>query len=537
MGSLRSWLVGIVFAFSAISIVMFGCSRQLATPVGAPKPTPLPTRTGTPTNTGTPTKTPTITNTPTPTITPTPPPTLVATPANTLVISDMECDCPSLYTQNGINGFFFTTTDLIGTSISPVVGSYFLPSNPGYNSNYCARITGTVSMPTTAITPGATACTIISYPFASLEANFVTNGTYNISSSISGATGIRFDLKAAITGSCIPPPIRFMITDSVTSVTQDANGYMIIPSTGWTGSWNPVTVYFDQMMTEGRVTPMSHALDLTTATQMQWQITYPGAGYDISVDNVSFVTSADPNPASVPPSFPASLIDNCQLGINFCPNIMGPNDSRSRGGPWFVYANNPANSSNGSDIICPANGGFPFLMSPVNDLPGATYAARMTGIMGANGYPGMGVHFLPADSCGYDQPYNIQASQTSGPYTGIQFYAKVGSDGQDSTVQVVIPDSTTDPNIRNPICNSSYCNGNKSDLVDLAASFNPWGEFYDTWMLIQCPFTSFTPPSWANSNPVKTLQTNEAIGVQFQVNSNSTANGYFDIWIDTLSFY
>ncbi len=539
MGSLRGWLVGFTFAFAAGTFIFLGCTRQIATPINAPKPT------STITNTGTATFTRTVTKTPTPTVTPTNPPILTATPSNSLLIADMECDCPFLYQQNGINGIFSTTNDPIGSTVWPPAGSYFLMSSPGNNSNYCARFTGIVATPGAAQTCTNAFGSVITYnyPFVSMEANFVTQGSYNIPSSI---TGIAFDMKASFTNTCITPVVRFMVYDTTTTATNDANGVNlpITVQSSWVTS--PVTVFFNQITTTGRAggTPQTHPFDQTHAIQFQWQVIYP-CNYDISVDNITFITNTPPTPANpLPgsPGWPVSLIDNCEQGSNFSPPI-----SNRDGGPWFTYRDPNINPP---DVICPG-AGYSFQMSPSGDSISPQFAAHVTGTMSfqgtTQGYPGFGVHFKGADSCGWDQVYDITQGGTNN-FTGIQFYAKVGS-GTTSNFQsffVAIPDASSDPRIANPTCQNhgNDCDGNKQSLWDMATDpGNMWGgDVFDTWLgPVQIPFTNFSLPGWASSNPTKALQLDQAIGVQFQDTYGGggaqTIPGNFDLWIDDISFY
>ncbi len=524
-----------------VSTVLF---TPAVTPTASPTPTPTLTLSPTITDSPTVTRSPTNSPTPTPTVTPTPPPTVVATPSSSLVLADMECDCPSLYPQNGINGFFSTSNDTIGSTVWPPAGSYFVMSSPGYNSSYCARITGTVAAPGAAQTCTNSFGPVITYnnPFASMEANFVTQGSYNIPSSI---TGIAFNMKASFTNTCITPVVRFMVYDTITTATNDANG-VNLPITVQ-GSWlpSPVTVFFNQMTTTGKTggTPQTHSFDQAHAVQFQWQVNYP-CNFDISVDNVTFITDSPPaaaNPLPGSSGWPVSLIDNCEQGSNFSPPIANRD-----GGPWFTYR---ATNINPPDVICPG-AGYPFQMSPGGGPLSPQYAAHVTGTMSfqgtTQGYPGFGVHFKGADSCGYDQVYDITQGGSYN-FTGIQFYVKVGSSTMFGfqTFMIEIPDASTDPNIASPTCqNYLYaCNGNKGTLWDMATDPNNlWGgDVYDTWLgPVKIPFSNFTLPNWATNNPVKAIQLNQAVGVQFQdvyTNGTQTTAGNFDIWIDDLSFY
>ena len=157
---------------------------------------------------------------------------------------------------------------------------------------------------------------------------------------------------------------------------------------------------------------------------------------------------------------------------------------------------------------------------PVSPL----YSARMTGTMGASGYPGMGLHFLPASGSN-DQVYNINTAP-GGPYTGFQFYAKFGAAG---SIAVMGADATTDPNVSGATCTtggtgaSNICNANH--VATLAVGTG--------WTQYQVPFTSMINPTWNNKNPQTSFVTNQAVGIQWQI----TNPGAFDFSVDDITFY
>ena len=433
-------------------------------------------------------------------------PAFTATPTpNPILIDDVEDGDNQISIVNGRNGYWSTAADAIGSTVGTASGTtVFGDTSPGVGlggtgtSSYCAQITGVLTNPSGA-----------NYPFAAVQANFVTVGGYDASGY--GYTGVRFDIKANLTGPCFAPYVRFQMVDGTTLTSADANGVnLTLPQ----GAWTPVTVFFNQMMTTGRSggVTQTHVLDLTTLQNVQWQVTYPGITYSVSVDNVQFVSTGAPA-AAVPPSWPNNLIDNGELGVNNTLYV-----ANRGGGPWFTFDNASM------DTVCPTAGSA-FIMNPGGNALSPLYAARMTGIMGAGGYPGMGCHFLPSDASNFDQIYNITTSP-GGPYTGFQFYAKFGTAG---TIAVMGADATTDPNTAAPTCanggtgGTNICNANHVYMVPVTTS----------WAQYQVAFTSMVNPSWNTNNPQLTFKASQAVGIQWQI---GTAGAY-DFWVDDISFY
>lgn len=461
--------------------------------------------------------------------------------------------------EGGRTGYWSTTKDPYGSTISPDAGSPFTlsstvdPLNP--SSSYCAEMTGTMAPLNTQ-----------NYPYAAMEANFVASGTYDITANEPTGptiTGVVFDMKAIITGPtvfaqnlpsvCFTPTVRFTIADSTTTTSSDANGVNITPLDT---NWHSVTVFFNQMLTtDMSVTDVlqTHALDQTTAIQVQWELTFPAATYDISVGNVQFVTLTPPAPAPPLPGSTAwspALIDNCEQNTNFALKNSG------RGGVWFDMADNGGNcppynhnltSSPWADTICPVNGGYPFIMSPGGCPNSPGYCARITGYAMANAspypFPGLGVHLLPAipdtsagcpAGVGYDQSLNI----SSLGYTGFSFYAKIGASSPTS-IQVMGADATTDPDLQVRQCGSTvagscgalptgWCNANHVyTQTGLTTSWNPY----------QVSFASLINPSWCTHNPQLTFDTTQAIGIQWQIPQSSNNQIPYDFSVDDVSFY
>ncbi len=436
------------------------------------------------------------------TATPPPTPTPTATP-DPAVIDDLEDNDAQILVQAGRNGYWSTAEDGLGlgTTVGTSSGTTVFGLSPGLNaSSFAARITGVLGTPSGS-----------NYPFASMQANFVTVGSYSIPG---GYTGVAFDIKASFTGPCIQPYVRFQMVDGTTLASADANGINLTLNSG---AVTHVVVYFNQMLTTGRSGGVSqnHALDTASVSNLQWQVTYPGATYDVTVDNVQFVSGGPGTPSNPLPGssgWAQSLIDDCEQGVNNCLLNQG------RGGPWFTF-DNPA-----ADTICPTSGSA-FIMHTPGDLISPLYCARMTGTMGSGGYPGMGVHFLPSDGAGKDQIYNINTAP-GGPYTSFKFYAKFATAGN---IAVMGADAGTDPNIAAPTCatggtgGQSICNANHVVTVAVGTA----------WAQYTVAFTSMIKPSWNSFNPQATFDAANSIGIQWQI----SAAGAYDFSVDDITFF
>ncbi len=500
---MKQRFAGIFLLLIGYSFLFIGCPGTSSNPTTPTNPTSTftPFYTYTITQTPTITLSPTVTSSPTITNTPTITATLTVTSTPTVniyLIDDLEDGDTSIIPIANRSGNWFANCDSLGTSVDGATsGTTILVRSPGYQSSYCAAITGTLAMASGSTTPWAQMV--------------LSLGSYNINANMPGSTGVAFDIKTVISGSCFQPRVRFQISDNTTNSSSDFNGVNMNLTPG---NWQAVTVYFNQMMTEGWGVTQTHVLDVTTLGLMQWEIYYPGIQYDIAVDNVQFVTDVPPA-SSVPPAWPSSLIDNMDSNLD---GLLLKNAGRN--GFWYSTDNSTA------DTLCPLTGtGMPILQfCSGGDSISPQSCARITGIMGAGGWPLVDLDFLQL-SGGYDQLYNAKNSP-GGPYTGIQFYAKVGS-GSVTTVYVEMPDATTDPNISSPNC-GSWCNADHGAIVNLTTAWAPY----------QVSFSNMTNP-WG-SNPATTVDPTQVVGIRWQIHTGGwpqVDSGAYDLWVDDVNFY
>jgi hypothetical protein len=310
-------------------------------------------------------------------------------------------------------------------------------------------------------------------------------------------------MKTTYTGTCFTPAVRFSITDGTTDSLNDGNGVdLTLPTQG---TWTPVTVFFNQMMTTGASVSQTHVFDATTATSMKWQFQQEGAGYNISIDDIYFVTTTPPT-AAVPPTWPVALIDDMEGGTNQI--LLNGQGGVTRGGYWYSVVD-PFGST-----ICPpaASPSAPFIMNSPgypSSPYGGNYCARISGVLAAPcgppwstcPYVEMGFNFLNPQG-----PYNIS---TYG-YTGIEFYAKAATAG--TSVAIGISDATTIPS---------------SDVNSFTNSYTT------SWALYKVTFASMVTGGWGVPT-THALDTTTITAVTFKDTTGSTT---YDFSVDDISFY
>ena len=362
MNSWRRFVGGLGLASFVGLALVFGCTRQLAVmPAIVPTPTPIPAVTPTPTATNSPTTTsantptnsptpsptdtptnsptdtitdtpgsPTMTpsDTPTPTIsntatsshtvtvtsTPTNTPSVTPTPPNPYIIADFEEGGAADVTGTSANlsGVWYSVADTNGSSISP--GSPFTLGGPGNGSPNAAIITGTT---------GTTADPVNIPIFASLQGDFLApQASYSISSNVPSATGFIFYIK----GNAATTQVWFGVSDSTTSSTNDTAGVTVTVTT----SWQPVTVFFNRMRSQGWGSP-GHMFDPSTALSFSWKLTTQNTAYDLEVDDFQFTNAPAPPPFTSTPTPDPLLIDTMEDNDN---QISVQN---GRDGFWYCF--------------------------------------------------------------------------------------------------------------------------------------------------------------------------------------------------------
>jgi hypothetical protein len=191
---------------------------------------------------------------------------------------------------------------------------------------------------------------------------------------------------------------------------------------------------------------------------------------------------------------PEYLVDDCEDDNNQVSTHGG------RNGYWYTFVD-----KQGSTITPPAH--TKFLMSS-GGASGSRYAARILGKMSANGDPlfaGLGFSFTDPKG-----PYDATK------YTGISFYAKVGSKST-RTVRLKLPDVNTDPDGR--VCKECF-NDFGADLT-----------LTDEWKKYTIPFAAMKQmKDWGDPNP-PAVNRAMVFGVQWQFNDTGVD---YDLWIDSV---
>ncbi|HVZ81218.1 MAG TPA: hypothetical protein VHE12_10560 [bacterium] len=439
-------------------------------------PTATFTSTGTPTNTATATNTFTVTNTFTNTFTPTNTVTPTFTPTPTPdfgLIDDFEgtggapSDLDQLYVlqdqaSHWRDGYWFSfdsatnismNTAATGHAGSGVEAMGNLPTNADY-AGFGFSFTNTSS-------PGCTNnCGITYY-----------DGT------VAGYTGISFWAKVGSKAASIcsnAQPVNVDLVDNV------GDHLVSIPLTT---TWTQFTIYYNQV---AGLTP-------TSLYQIVWKpVNTMSSGtitYDIFVDDIRFVSTANPAPTATP----AAMVDDLENGDNEAITATG-----FTGCYWYTY-NDGSGGTN-----CPLDGvsGGTFFPSAITDhLSGvgnpSYWACEYTG----SGFTswGSGVGLGLPNSKNYDLT-------RGGTITKIQFIAKAAAT---TSVRFKIPDNQAD---------GSDNHGKDLSFTTSWATFGPY----------TLDNATFAQQGWGT---VTTFSPQTASDLQWQL----AASANYDILVDNIT--
>jgi endoglucanase len=173
-----------------------------------------------------------------------------------------------------------------------------------------------------------------------------------------------------------------------------------------------------------------------------------------------------------------------------------------RKGYWYTFVDKV-----GTTISPPA--GHKFIQSP-GGANGLQYSAHMLGKVSSSGdpqYAGMGFSFM-----------NPKGAYDASKYTGVSFFAKVGT-GSQTNVRLKIPDVNTDPDGK--VC--TEC-------------FNDFGldlELTDQWKKFTIPFAQMSQMDGWGSPQKDHIDKTKLYGMQWQVNK---AGASYDIWVSDVQF-
>ena len=174
----------------------------------------------------------------------------------------------------GRNGPDYTYADTTGSTITPASGSTFVPATPGNGSStHAAHFNGKLS----------TAATV----WAGFGMDFLApKGLYNASK----YAGISFYAKlgSSTASSAVRVKVPDRNTDPTGGVCTSCSNDFGVDLT-LTTTWTKYTILFSSMTQQaGWGAPRPAKIDPTGVVAVQFQVTAPGATYDIWVDDVTF---------------------------------------------------------------------------------------------------------------------------------------------------------------------------------------------------------------------------------------------------------
>lgn len=195
--------------------------------------------------------------------------------------------------QEGRGGYWYTYVDDTGSTIDPpagATGGQFAWAQPGYNSQYAARMHGNISN--------------ANVVFAGMGANFTDpKGAYDASK----YGGMSFWAKR---GPGTTPKVRFKIPDAAT----DPDGGICSACYNDFGielklneEWTQYIITFDSLKQErGWGAPHPKGIDTSQMFATQWQVNDKGKPYDVWVDDLAFTGCQGGAGEAAKPATPAA---------------------------------------------------------------------------------------------------------------------------------------------------------------------------------------------------------------------------------------
>lgn len=203
-------------------------------------------------------------------------PTMVSDKAcpHDYAIDDAEDNNNQIIAQKGRNGYWYTFGDKAGTTISPPAQSTFIMSAGGANgSQHAVHMMGKIA------SSGAPLYAGMGFSFTDPKSQF----------DASAFTGVAFDAKV---GPGSVASVRLKVPDvntdpagkGCTECFNDFGADLTLSS-----EWKKIAVSFATMkQMDGWGAPHPANVDRSKLYGLQWQVTEPGASYDVWIDNVQF---------------------------------------------------------------------------------------------------------------------------------------------------------------------------------------------------------------------------------------------------------
>jgi endoglucanase len=190
------------------------------------------------------------------------------------LIDDAEDNNNQLSLDKGRNGYWYTFVDKLGSSITPPIQSTFIISPGGAGgSAHAARMMGKIASAGQPLFAG------MGFSFLDPKAPY----------DATAYTGVAFYAKS---GPGAVASVRLKVPDSDTdpegkTCTECFNDFGA--DLTLTDQWKKYTVPFATMkQMEGWGAPRPPSINKAKVLGVQWQVSTPGASYDVWVDNVQF---------------------------------------------------------------------------------------------------------------------------------------------------------------------------------------------------------------------------------------------------------
>jgi hypothetical protein len=359
--------------------------------------------------------------------------------------------------------------------------------------------------------------------------------------SVGGYTGISFwaklnSMPAALCENAMPLEVDMVDNSAVT------DHYQVLPLTT---TWTQFTVYYDHMLSGGVSGTAVNPASISTIKFMPLSlgVTVTTFSCDFLLDDIQFVTGADPNP---PTAFSSNMIDDFENGIN--QSEWNYNGTITKPGYWYTYAGDGGNGTppppdpNSSIFsVCPLAGernGVVFLSTTGYN---SYWALHVTGVWGDETYPFIGTGL------------NLQEPRAQTDLTalnGMTYYAKYGTTNAGVSMYVKFPNGYTDPSGGVcTACSNDHGAGFQwtSNWVQYTVSFKNTGAVnypvqQQYWGV---PGPGSSPPvtiDWQTGTYGGHTFTPESTvyAVQFQTNGSTATNSKgvtYDYWVDNIAFY
>jgi endoglucanase len=190
------------------------------------------------------------------------------------VIDDVADANNQIVVDDGRDGYWYTFVDRVGTTISPPAGHKFIQSRGGaHGLPYAARMLGKVSA------SGSPQYAAMGFDFtnprAAYDASKYTGVSFYARVGARSQTRVRLNL----------PDVETDPQGNVCTVCSNDFGVDL----ELTDNWEKFTIGFAQMrQQEGWGSPQTDQIDPANVYGMHWQVSEPGASYDVWVSDVQF---------------------------------------------------------------------------------------------------------------------------------------------------------------------------------------------------------------------------------------------------------